>query len=74
MPALEEVLVGCRADSRWYQAGLAITYAGRCESCHCQVFVKPSAFDLLRSDEHDAKVVCEYCEQRFGASEKLMGL
>jgi len=74
MPDVEEVLVGCRADSRWHQAGLATTFAGRCESCHCQVFVKPSAFDLLRSDDHDARLVCEYCEHRFQASAKVMGL
>ena len=74
MPPVEEVLVGCLAGSYWHAQGLATKYAGTCLGCGHQVFVKPSAWMLFRSWDHDPKVVCERCEDREQTSERVMGL
>lgn len=74
MPALEEVLVGCREGSYWHEERVATKYAGRCLGCRHQVFVKPSAWGLFADWDHDPRVVCEECEDREHIMDAVMGL
>lgn len=36
-------------------------YAGRCINCNVRVHVVPSGFDVLRSQDSDASMICEKC-------------
>lgn len=75
MPQIEELLTGCLEGSFWHAQGLATKYAGRCIGCGHQVFVKPSAWDVFRSWDHDPKVICELCDRRYPQdAQRVMGI
>ena len=40
-------------------------YAGDCVSCGVRCFVNHSAYELFRSWDHDPKVICRQCEERY---------
>lgn len=71
MPAIEELLVGCsgRDPERTLRQCDRVSggmYAGRCISCHTDVWVNPSAHEMMRSWNHDPKVICRQCDEKYG--------
>lgn len=71
MAATEEFLVGCSGRDperqlRQCERSSGGRYAGRCLSCHTDVWVNVSAHELFRSWDHDPRVVCRQCFDRYG--------
>ena len=58
--ALDDVLMGYRESGPERNITL-MRYAGRCILCNCRVHVVPSGFDVLRSPDSDAKMICNIC-------------
>lgn len=61
MPGYDEILVGYRA--RDPRAIFADYYGGRCVSCGNTVYFNASAETILRGDDHDPTIVCDWCYQ-----------
>lgn len=57
---LDDVLMGYSESGPMRNITL-MRYAGRCIFCNVRVHVVPSGFDVLRSGDSDAKMVCEKC-------------
>jgi hypothetical protein len=57
---VEDVLMGYRESGPMRNITL-MRYAGRCIFCGHRVHVVPSGFDVLRSPDSDAKMVCNIC-------------
>ena len=55
-----DLLMGYRESGPMRNITL-MRYAGRCIFCGCRVHVVPSGFDVLRSPDSDAKMVCDIC-------------
>jgi hypothetical protein len=64
VPALSDLLVGWRERDP-IRNELLTKYAGRCYSCGNRVFVPPSAFEILRRDDCDARLICSFCDRRY---------
>lgn len=64
MPPISDLLVGYRERDP-IRAELDTRYAGRCLSCNSRVFVTPSGFDILRRDDCDARLICNFCDRRY---------
>ena len=64
MPAYSDLLVGY-AESEEYRNITLMRYAGRCISCGRRVHVVPSAFEILRRDDCDAKLICRQCDRKW---------
>lgn len=60
MPGPDDVLMGYSESGPMRNITL-MRYAGRCIFCNVRVHVVPSGFDRLRSDDSDAKMICEKC-------------
>jgi hypothetical protein len=57
---VEDVLMGYRESGPERNITL-MRYAGRCIFCGERCHVVPSGFDVLRSPDSDAKMVCNIC-------------
>jgi hypothetical protein len=62
--AYSDVLMGYRESGPMRDITL-MRYAGRCVSCGCRVHVVPSGFDVLRSGDSDARMVCDVCYAKY---------
>ena len=58
--AVDDILMGY-SESGPMRNITMMRYAGRCIICNVRVHVVPSGFDVLRSGDSDAKMVCEKC-------------
>jgi len=60
VPGPDDVLMGYRESGPMRNITM-MRYAGRCIFCSHRVHVVPSGFDVLRSSDSDAKMICEVC-------------
>ena len=73
MPGLSDLLVGYREGDP-LRGEYLTKFAGRCYSCGNRVYVVPSAFDILRRDDCDARLICRQCDARYpGEWQRVMG-
>lgn len=64
MPPLSDLIVGYREGDP-IRGELITKYAGRCVSCGNRTYVVPSAFDILRRDDCDARLLCSFCDRKY---------
>jgi len=57
---VDDVLMGYSESGPMRNITL-MRYAGRCILCGVRCHVVPSGFDVLRSPDSDAKMICEKC-------------
>lgn len=57
---ISDLLMGYSESGPMHNITL-MRYAGRCISCNVRVHVVPSGFDVLRSEDSDASMICEKC-------------
>lgn len=69
----DDLLMGYRESGPQRDITL-MRYAGRCVFCGCRVHVVPSGFDVLRSPDSDAAMICDVCYHLAGDDiERAMG-
>lgn len=64
MPEYSDALMGYRESGPNRNVTL-MRYAGRCVSCGYRVHVVPSGFDILKSGDCDAVLVCDVCYAKY---------
>lgn len=61
----DDILMGYRESGPERNITM-MRYAGRCVSCGCRVHVVPSGFDILKSSNCDAALICDVCYHLHG--------
>lgn len=70
---ISDLLVGYRESDEARNITF-MRYAGRCISCGARTYVVPSAFEILKRDDCDAKMLCNVCDHIYPQYwERVMG-